>query len=160
VPTGGDPVLASDVTTTSPVDAADGTNISGFTSTTPVSSPICGVAFTAPKSGRVRVHVSGMVGLTAGTVPNIFIYLGLIVKTGATVGSGAVVSGGDLVTTEPGCKIGSSGVLNAMVGGGASAILPGLTPGSVYNAAAYMLAAGTGATGFAYYRAVGVDPLP
>lgn len=158
MPAGGDPILASDVTTTVPVEASDPQNISGVTNTAPISSPIVGVAFTAPKSGRVRVHVSGMVGLTAGTVPNIFCYLGAMIKTGATVGSGTLVYDG--ATTEPGCKIGTSGTLNTMLAGSASALVSGLTAGAVYNVAAYMLVAGTGATGFAYYRACAVDPLP
>jgi hypothetical protein len=148
-------VLAVDVTYPAPVQASDGTDQTNITVTTPnAGSPVVGVTFVAPQSGRVRVHVQATPRITtAATGATI---CGVIVRAGATLGSGTVVFDG--TAQDPGCKVQLNGFLGFLQMG-ASSLLEGLIAGATYNAVVYFYV-GAGTTGQVLARQVGVDPLP
>jgi hypothetical protein len=158
VPAGGDVIYASDVTLPAAVQAVDGTNLTGVTVAGPVAgSPVVGVVFTAPPSGRVRVTVTGTMAATAGT-GQINGVLGVQVRTGAVMGGGTLVHDG--FAADPGVRIVFIGPINAGVCGSGSMLVSGLTPGASHNAQAVHGVLGTSAAITIYNRAVGVDPLP
>lgn len=152
---GGQKVLAVDVTYPAPVQAVDATDQLNITSSTAApGSPVCGVVFTAPASGRVRVHINGVPRIVSPATGAT--YLGAVVRAGAVIGSGTLVFDG--LGAEPGCRIlvqGYVGYLQAA----ASTLVEGLTAGAQYNVRAEHLV-GVGTQGQILGRAVGVDPLP
>lgn len=159
MPAGGDIILAEHVTYPAPVQALDGTNQTGVNSATVVTgSPVLGVAFVAPPSGRVSVHLLANVQLTAGTAgPGA--QVGVIVRTSATLGGGTVVSNG--MTEDPGVSLTWVGAPPTGGKQGASLMITGLTPGASYNAVVYhQTYGGTGPVFTIYNRAVRVEPLP
>lgn len=94
------------------------------TSTTfTTSGTSCAVTFTAPTTGRVRIHVSSRMvnsSATSGTLASVE------TREGATVGSGTVIeSASD--------SIGVAHYGSTFAASGKSHTLIGLTPGSVYN---------------------------
>lgn len=109
----------------------------------------CGVSFTAPDSGKVKISLNAMIHCqTAGSA-----YAGIFVRTGSTVGSGTLVYD---CTVDPGCKI-STNITGHQLNGSCSTILSGLTPGASYNAAAVTW---VGGGTMAYYgRQVAVEPM-
>lgn len=141
----GTKVLAAD---TPPArEAGDGTNISSWTNTTAANgTPVVGVAFTAPTSGRVQVSMNSALQSVSGQV-----FCGFIVRTGSTIGSGTTVISSE---NEPNAKIGTStGTVNA----GCSQVVTGLTAGASYNACAVYWAAAS-ATGSLFHRRIDVIP--
>lgn len=148
-------MLAVDVTYPAPVQAGDGTDQNSITSTTPVlGSPVVGVVFTAPPSGRVRLHLFAALRITTPATGQI--YCGVQVRAGSTIGSGTLVFDG--IGTDPGCRAFLSGMVG-YTAGNVSAMLEALIPGASYNCSAwYMVGAGT--TGVVMARQVAVDPLP
>jgi hypothetical protein len=106
-----------------------------FTTTTAyptfaAGSPVCGVAFVAPPSGRVFVTVTGYLSSPSNTRRG---FLSYEMKTGSTIGSGSSV-----ITPAD-----SRAVVNSMAvtSGGPSFLhasfremISGLTPGASYNA--------------------------
>lgn len=155
MPAGGDVILASDVATTTPVSASDVADLTITNTTAAPGSPVVGVVFTAPPSGRVRLHVSsGMRITTPATGQG---YLAVQVRTGTTIGSGTLAYDGN---TEPGCRcFWSPGTVNGFAQLHASAIVEGLAAGAQYNAQlVHFVQAGT--TAVLMYRRVEVDPLP
>jgi hypothetical protein len=105
---------------------------SAYSSTTfTPGTNVCGVAFTAPPSGSVIVHLKAY--FQAGIVDKAAI-VSTEIKTGSTVGSGTVVSGGTanandaLVISGP-VTSGNECKMNAAT----PRLITGLTPGSSYN---------------------------
>lgn len=160
MPAGGDIILAEHVTYPPPQQMLDGTNQTGINSATAATgSPVCGVAFVAPPSGRVGIHLLANVQVTAGTgAPGA--QVGVILRTSATLGGGTVVSNG--MTEDPGVSM--TWVAPTPPFGGkqsASLMITGLTPGASYNAVVYhQTYGGTGTTFTVYNRAVRAEPLP
>lgn len=123
------------------------------TSTSSVNgSPVCGVAFVAPSSGKVEVSIYGDVANSGGIC-----LLGWRVRTGTTVGSGTVVDGSDTGDTH--ADVGRIVASSIRLGAGSHAIVvSGLTPGANYNIATYHSV--TASTGTIRTRAVTVKSLP
>lgn len=156
MPVGGQQVFASDVAMPPPVQAGDGVDQSTSSSTASMGSPSIGVVFTAPPSGRVRLHLFGGLRLTVNA--NGAVYLGVQVRTGAVIGSGSMVFDG--LNTEPGCRVFYTGAL-AYITSASSAMVEGLTPAAQYNASLWHFVTPTSTTtGVIMARQVGVDPLP
>lgn len=107
-------------------------------------STVCGVAFSAPTTGRVLLHYaaeldnSSMVTLVAPRVGD-----------GATVGSGT-----EIVAPQDQIAISNAGTNQVRCG--ASLLVDGLTPGATYNAALSMRV--TGGNGAVSRRIVIVAP--
>lgn len=113
----------------------DFTSTTYTTASTAGSYVDCAVVFTAPTTGRVKISTSARLINTTATG-------GALVapetRTGGTVGSGTVVDAAadDASTAHYGTTFSR---------GGASHILSGLTPGSVYNTRLlHRASAGTG----------------
>lgn len=162
MPQGGDIVYASDINSLvvpPPQQMAEPTNQSNFTNLTPsAGAQICGVAFTAPPSGRVLVQVEASLLLTAGT-GGAYAYAGGFVRTGATLGTGGTIH--DPSQGEPAGRVSAGSGLNANVMAGASIMHTGLTPGTVYNVVVVTwVQGGSGGTYTVISRAVLAVPLP
>jgi hypothetical protein len=118
----GSPITGTDVP--GMVSNTEDTAQTGITSGTPAAgSPVCGVAFTAPTTGRVLVQFSAFVDNdTAAQVT----YVTIEVREGSMVGSGTVVlAASDL-----------NGFYHEgvnQVRGGMFHPVDGLTPGASYN---------------------------
>lgn len=123
-------------------------------STVSQGSPICGVSFVAPTSGRVWVIWGGRL---QGDVDGARILLSVHVRTGGTIGAGTTVSAesNQDPITNPGK--GATGAANR-IGRATYRVVPGLTPGSTYNVVTEHWAA-TG-SGTVFRRTVTVVPLP
>lgn len=158
MPAGGDIIYASDGTLPAAVQVADGTNLTGINVAGPIAgSPVVGVVFTAPPSGRVRAAVTGTLAATAGT-GQINGLLAVQVRTGAVIGAGTLVHDG--FAADPGARVVFIGPINGGVCGSAAMMVSGLTPGAQYNAQTVHGVLGTSAAMTVYNRAVTVDPLP
>jgi len=131
----------------------DGTDIVGFTNTAFASgSPIVGVAFTAPTTGRVRIDWHSRFNPSSAVAAQV----GFAIRTGAVLGSGVLVQDGlneNCLESPP--TSGGAGRVQA----GTFYIMTGLTPGATYNAVVChrMTAAGSGTI---FARAIGVSPCP
>lgn len=111
----------------------------------------CGVVFTAPPSGQVMIHWSGALRNLANTETSVA-YLSPEVRTGGTVGSGAVVlAASDARTVR--CNLVGVQTIRA----GSAHLLSGLTPGVVYNAR--LVHRVTSNVGEFFYRGVIVEPV-
>lgn len=134
--TAGRKLRASDLnlTAVSAVDPTSRTTTSATYTTTVSAANICGVAFTAPPSGKVLLlylayQVNSGVGYTL-TTPE--------VRSGSTVGSGTVL----LVAHDDRC-IQNTGTSPQRLSG--SYLLSGLTAASLYNVALnHLVQSGTG----------------
>lgn len=127
----------------------DTADIVGFTNTTFASgSPVVGVSFTAPTTGRVLVMWHARFNPTSAVAAQV----GFALRTGAVVGSGTLIQDG----LNEGClespNVSGGG---GRVQGGTFYPLSGLTPGAEYNVVVChrMSAAGSG-TVFARYITV------
>lgn len=105
----------------------------------------CGVAFVAPDSGAVTIHwAARLVNSTTGATE-----VSPAVRTGSTVGSGAVASA---ATSSGSLQVTGTSAL----GMGTSLLVPGLTSGATYNVRLeHKVDAGTGT---ARWRRVVVTP--
>lgn len=83
----------------------------------------CAVVFTAPTSGRVMIHFASNLDNDTGSAST---QVAPVVRTGGTIGSGSVILAGSL--NESIRNVGTDDRRY-----GASRLLEGLTPGSVYN---------------------------
>jgi hypothetical protein len=136
------------------LQAADSGNITGITASgITLGSPIVGVSFTAPPSGKVMASVNGSLRLNSGTSAQAL--AGVLIRTGSTVGSGSTVFD---PSVEPNAKFGT-GVTGVIMNGGASQIYTGLTPGAVYNASWVHFGVGTSPNYDLFHRRVDVLPL-
>lgn len=134
----GQPLSANDLNMTG-LSSTDGTTrTTTSTSYTTTLSPagLCGVAFTGPPSGKVLI--SWATSLSNNTSPNIA-QCSPGIRVGSTVGSGTVfqAAGGFVHLTS-----------TANVRIGASTIVSGLTPGTVYNVALEHRAIAAGTASF------------
>ncbi|MET8172854.1 hypothetical protein [Streptomyces clavifer] len=131
--------------------ANDGTDIINFSNTTFSSgSPIVGVVFTAPTTGRVWVHWQSRFNPTSA----IAVQVGFALRTDGVLGSGTLLQDGLNENCLESANVSGGG---GRVQGGSSYLLTGLTPGSVYNVVVChrMTAAGTGTI---FARSIGVAP--
>jgi hypothetical protein len=142
----GQKVSAADLNALSPPTSVTAGS-SGYANTTSTSygtlSGDPGVAFTAPASGKVDVHIrAAMVGEAAG----IGSQASFIVRTGSSVGSGTTV-----VAAADDNSIGMIGTDD--VEAGQSTLVTGLTPGNSYNVQmVYKRRGASSAGGFARRR--------
>jgi len=163
MPLGGDIILASDwanLVVPPPRMMYDPTNLTGQTNPgQSAGSPVCGVAFTAPPSGRVLVHTMAQLIQTGGT-GSPYTYAGGFVRAGATLATGANVH--DPSIGEPMGRVScGGGTLSAGVGAGASIIHEGLTPGAPYNVVVVTwVSGGTGGNYTVIARGILAVPLP
>jgi hypothetical protein len=116
----------------------------------------CAVAFVAPSSGAVMVHLKAYF---LSSINDKGVFVDSEIKTGATLGSGTVVSGGAANSNDGLVLSGTvtSGVplkLNA----GTAKLVTGLSPGSSYNARV-MYVTETGGNITILYRQLIVVPV-
>jgi hypothetical protein len=134
-----------------PVAASSGTAVIASTTTFAAGSPVVGVTFTAPPTGKVYVNVSAHM---EENLANDFAYMAFEVRTGATIGSGTVVHG---AVTQEGVAIGGANGLVRIVAGN-RVLVTGLTPGSSYNAQTMHLSTPAG-TADLFFRYILVEPV-
>ncbi len=116
----------------------------------------CAVAFTAPPSGAVMVHLKACF---LSSINDKAVWIDSEVKTGAILGSGAVVSGGT-ANNNDGLVLGgtvTSGV-PLKLDAGTFKLITGLTPGNSYNARV-MYATEVGGNITILYRQLVVVPV-
>ncbi|WP_405799266.1 hypothetical protein [Streptomyces sp. NBC_01506] len=144
----GSTVTGLDTPATQYDDDQTDVSVSGIAFVT--GSPVVGVAFTAPTTGRVRIDWhSRFQPATANHMQ-----VGFALRTGAIIGSGTLIQDGlNETCLEAPPVSGPSG----RVQGAMFMILSGLTPGATYNAVTChrMVVAGTGT---AFSRSIGVTP--
>lgn len=127
------------------------------TSGTP-TAPVCGIAFTAPTSGQVRIDYK--VRMESKTNSNRVI-ASCAVATGGTAGSGSAVmaSGDDAAIETSQSSSAATTPAETRFQGGSYRICGGLTPGVTYNA--YIEHKAFNATGGTMYtRGISVTALP
>ena len=133
----GNIIYASDLLMTQVSNADTTARTTTSTSFTTTLSPaqICGVAFTAPPSGKVVIAWG--CGVQHSVATNLAV-CSFAIRVGSTVGSGA-----SFQASDDGRAITSSSYMRD----GATSDVSGLTPGSVYNVALEhrVATAGTGA---------------
>jgi hypothetical protein len=124
------------------------------------SAVVVGVAFVAPPSGRVLVHLHGRLRIVA--IANAFVqgFCAVAIRTGATIGSGTAVDS----TPDDDRALEVQNATNVTGSQGrfaASCVFPlsGLTPGSDYNAQAEQRVSGAGHELDLTYRAVTIQPV-
>jgi hypothetical protein len=106
----------------------DPTNITAISSTTfEAGSPVCGVAFVAPPSGRAAVHWAARMESNTGNG----VLVSVEVRTGSTIGSGTVLSDYDPQDSHS-IEIGD--LANGNLQAANFRLITGLTPGASYNA--------------------------
>lgn len=156
----GDKVKAGDFTAAVWFDEGTDSAISTVTYDTTAGSPtlpVCGIAFTAPTSGRVKVSWKGRLECKTN---NGKAYLSLQVATGGTAGSGTVLSAGTddnaLETTQSATA--TTTPAETRMNAGNWRVINGLTPGTTYNACVVHRCQ-TSATATVYARGVLVEPL-
>ncbi len=98
-------------------------------------SPVAGVAFKAPRSGQVTVSINSDLDAPSGG----FMITGWRVRTGSTIGAGAIVA--STQQGDPGSRSGNGrfghGSSTRLLGGAPRTLVSGLTPDADYNAAFY-----------------------
>jgi hypothetical protein len=109
----------------------------------------CGVAFVAPTTGRVKIHHGARVGNNTATAAT---EVTPVVRTGSTVGAGSAI-----VAASSNNAVRSGGTtLVTAVRAGSPLLVPGLTPGDVYNVRLeHRVSGGIGTAGL---RHVTVEP--
>lgn len=132
----GQPLVASDLNLqdVSNADATLRTTTSTAYTSTLTAPNICGVAFTAPPSGKVKIHFD----VDSANSGNNFTGTSPEVRQGSTVGSGTVFqAAADSTSVSTGSTTFESQ--------GRMTLVTGLTPGTVYNVAlCHRVVAGTG----------------
>lgn len=120
-------------------------------------TPIVGVSFMAPTSGAVELlYTFRGKSAIGGSSPRLL--LGVTVNTGGVVGSGTTVftTDDDQMVEFGGTSFGIQGASSAVV------VLPGLTPGSLYNAFCIgrttTVANTAGSNGSVFARRIAVKP--
>lgn len=153
--TAGTQIVALD--TPAVVSDEETSNITGVTSTSFITdTPVCGVSFTAPTSGRVLVMWGAHV---IGQTANCQVRVSVRVREGSTIDSGSTVSGPHVRNSVHNAED-SSGGGQQRVGAGTFRVVTGLTPGSDYNAVTQHRVAGSSPSGDIDARSIAVIPLP
>lgn len=158
MPSMGDKVKAGDFPATvwddDNSDAAFTNTSYSATSGTP-TLPVCGVAFVAPISGRVKVTWRARFECKTNTSRAV---VSADVATGGTPGSGSVISGGnDEDAIETSASASASTTTDTRIGAASYRMISGLTPGTTYNA--YTVHKSFSATGSNMYsRGIVVEP--
>lgn len=147
--------LQDDLDAMAPVqyDSSDNNASALATTGTPqVGTTTCGGTFVAPPSGKVMVTFNGVFQAGSGTGQ---LYMGPQVREGSSGLTGTVVFN---PSTDPGAKVGTSGT--AVIAGGCSRLVTGLTPGATYHVAAnFWNVSGSGPLTINYFsRSVAVYP--
>lgn len=118
-----------------PNQVTESTDLTGITSTSFIAgSPVCGLVFVAPPSGKVWVKVYGFLTVTLGANSLGRGELGWELREGSVIGSGSVVVAAStnlerLISAAVGS---TTGLINQASGGDAY-LVTGLTPGADYN---------------------------
>jgi hypothetical protein len=131
-------------TSVTDIQNTNGTTTSGSFTTTLTGGTACGVAFTAPASGRVLILSNCQVGNSSSPFLSL---CSLQVRTGSVVGSGTII----LAAANEESLYDDPGGRHAI-----SRLVTGLTPGSAYNA--QQLFAVTGGTGSFSNKSLTVVP--
>lgn len=128
--------------------STSGTTTSTSFTETLTNGTACGVVFVAPTSGSVMVVNSAQMDNDSSGG---FTFLGFIVRTGSTIGSGSTVLDADFARSL--MVVGTADIQASR-----SVVVTGLTPGATYNVRqAFRVSAGTGT----YLRKdLTVFPLP
>lgn len=138
-----------------PASASSTTDETGFTNTSFAAgaSPV-GVAFTAPPSGSVLIHLSAILAQNINTQAT---FVSCEVKTGATIGSGTLAGGA--ANSDRGLTVGravNSGAV-ALLQAGRPVLYTGLTPGAIYNVR--VMHCVDGGSGTVFFRELIVVPM-
>jgi hypothetical protein len=152
----GDPVKALDAAPS--VSASDSTSVAIALTTYAALSPVVGVAFTAPTSGKVKITFRGRFECK---VNNSRCVVSAELATGATVGSGTVLNAAvddeALETTQSATA--ATTPAETRMNGSQYRVISGLTAGTTYNA--YVMAKGFAAAGGTVYsRGILVESQP
>lgn len=152
----GSQILAAD--SPAAVSDSEGTNITGITSTSWITdTPVCGVAFQAPTSGRVLVTWDAHL---EGTTADTQVRVSTRVRTGSTIDSGTTIAGPHVSRSVHNPQD-SSGGGGQRIAAGSFRVVEGLTPGADYNVVTQHRVAGSGTPeGRVDGRTVAVIPLP
>lgn len=140
-----------------PTFAESTTDIAAFTNTTfAAGSPVVGLTFVAPPSGKVHVTVTGLINSATNTVRA---ELGWELRQGGTIGTGTIV----LAASVDRCLATSHAVnTGATASIGAShryPVLTGLTPGDTYNLRTMHRVQPAAGTGNINYRSICTEPV-
>jgi hypothetical protein len=138
-----------------PASVSSTTDEIGFTSTSFVAgaSPV-GVAFTAPPSGAVLIHLSAIVSQNINTQAT---FVSCEVKTGGTIGSGTLF--GSAANSDRGLTVGraiNSGAV-ALLQASRAILYTGLTASSTYNVR--VMHCVDGGSGSLFFRELIVVPM-
>lgn len=155
MPSAGDTIRALDFPATA--IAEQSTDETGFTSTTyTAGSAVCGVAFVAPTSGKVRVAWAAR--FETNTL-NVRVTVSFEMLTGSSVGSGtSVLAASDSRALESTSDDASAGN-NARQQAGTFYDVTGLTAGNSYNVRTMHRMSSAG-NGDIFDRQISVTPLP
>jgi len=134
-----------------PLDSGTVTSGTFTTTRSGATSPV-GVSFTAPPSGKVKIHWAGGIA-GSGTGGSAFYLMGFQILTGSTIGGGSSVVAGD---DNKALQVTNLVSANGERQGGRSELVQSLTPGNSYNVS-LMYRVGTG-TGTFSRVSVTVDP--
>lgn len=141
------PASAQDTDTTDQTNLSDTSYAAGSTT--------CGVAFTAPTSGRVLIlwHAE----MRADTA-DVRLLISVQVREGSVVGSGTITSAAnDEDAAQTSQDVASAS--RAYLGASSHRVVTGLTAGSSYNVRTMHKLSSAG-TGDIFYRSVDVIPIP
>jgi hypothetical protein len=153
----GDPVKALDAPPA--VNAADSTTVATAASTVYAQlSPVVGVAFTAPTSGRVKITFRARFECKLNGSR---VVVSAELATGATVGSGTVLNAAsdDEALESTQSATATTTPAETRMNAAQYRYITGLTAGTTYNA--YVVVKGfTASNGTVYSRGILVEPLP
>ena len=139
-----------------PVEHSEGTDQTGITSTTHIpGTPVCGVAFTTPASGRVWINLYGYIGVDTAATGTRRMSLTFEIRTGSTIGSGTVAVGTDDVDHAIGVSPGVVATSVVLIGG--FRYLAALTPNTAYNVRTMHRVSGASTTGQILHRRISVE---
>ena len=139
-----------------PVETESSTNPTTTSTTYVQTANVVGVAFTAPPSGVVFVHVMGWIGSSSTTIGRRS-YLTAEVRNGAVVGSGTVFdSAQDSQAAVHDCPSTAAGTKYSY--GSVRYAVSNLTPGNIYNATTVIRSDNVADTSATFRRRVLVEP--
>jgi len=115
-----------------PVTVAETSVLLPANTTAANGTPVAGVVFVAPPSGKVEVtYHFDFDKLTAAAI-----FIGVRIRAGVTIGSGTLVDGGE-TGDGPNASRARLISLSGRIAAGSGFVTTGLTPGTSYNACSY-----------------------
>jgi hypothetical protein len=142
-----------------PSQVVEATTQSGITSTSfAAGSPVCGLAFVAPPSGKVKMVVSGFIDITLSANVQRRTELAWELREGSSIGSGTEVLAAAAARSVS-TAIGSTSGLSTQVVASNEYLVEGLVGGASYNVRTMHRVNGTTCTGIVVDRRLLVDPV-